>query len=221
MTHLLLVEDDAVIAEATTIALAAAGFAVEVAYDGAAGLAAFARSSFEIAVVDVMLPKVDGITVCRSLRAQTPDLPIVILSARDDAFDVVLGLETGADDYVTKPFDPPVLIARLRALLRRVERIGNGRSITLGEVEIDEAGMRVLHGGAPVLLTPTEYRLLVDLARNVGIARSRADLLESVWGYTWTGDSRLVDVHIMRLRAKLGSKLVETVRGVGYRLPRA
>jgi DNA-binding response OmpR family regulator len=219
MYVVLLVEDDDRLREATAAALARDGFAVEVAADGVAGLAAFRARRPEVVLLDVMLPGMDGISVCREIRAESLT-PIVMLSARSDPIDVVLGLEAGADDYVTKPFDTPVLGARLRAVLRRAERPVASTLFRVGGFEIDEAAMLVLRDGARVPLTTTEFRLLADLARNAGIVRTRPALLADVWGYEWAGDTRLVDVHVQRLRSKLGAGLIETVRGVGYRLMR-
>ena len=216
----LLVEDDEKLREATRESLTRDGFEVAVAGDGAAGLAEFFDRRPDLALLDVMLPFMDGISLCRAIRARSV-VPIVLLSARTDPIDVVLGLEAGADDYVTKPFDTPVLSARLRAVLRRMERVRNESVHLVAGLEIDEAAMTVTDRGRPVPLTTTEFRLLADLARNAGVVRTRPQLLEDVWDYTWSGDTRLVDVHVQRLRGKLGSGLIETVRGVGYRLPRA
>ena len=219
MYALLLVEDDDRLREATAAALTRDGFAVSVAGDGVAGLAEFRARRPDVVLLDVMLPGMDGVTVCRAIRAESL-APIVMLSARSDPIDVVLGLEAGADDYVTKPFNTPVLGARLRAVLRRAERLLTSTQMRMGDIEIDEAAMLVQRNGLRVPLTTTEFRLLADLARNAGIVRSRPALLADVWGYGWAGDTRLVDVHIQRLRAKLGADLIETVRGVGYRLVR-
>jgi DNA-binding response OmpR family regulator len=215
----LLVEDDQKLREATQESLIRDGFGVTLARDGAAGLAAFEIRRPDLALLDVMLPRMDGITLCREIRARS-FIPIVLLSARSDPIDVVLGLEAGADDYVTKPFDTPVLSARLRAVLRRVEPARRGPVHRVADLEVDEAAMTVSCRGEPVLLTTTEFRLLADLARNAGVVRTRPQLLEDVWDYTWSGDTRLVDVHVQRLRGKLGGATIETVRGVGYRLPR-
>jgi DNA-binding response OmpR family regulator len=219
MYVVLLVEDDDGLRRATAAALTRDGFAMRVAGDGVGGLAAFRDQRPDLVLLDVMLPGMDGVSVCRSIRAESLT-PIVMLSARSDPIDVVLGLEAGADDYVTKPFDTPVLGARLRAVLRRVERLAASPQIRVGDVEIDEAAMIVQRDGVRMPLTTTEFRLLVDLARNAGIVRARSALLADVWGYEWAGDTRLVDVHVQRLRAKLGADLIETVRGVGYRLVR-
>ena len=219
MHSVLLVEDDEKLREATQESLTRDGFDVRAAPDGTAGLAAFEARRPDLALLDVMLPHMDGITLCREIRARSV-IPIVLLSARSDPIDVVLGLEAGADDYVTKPFDTPVLSARLRAVLRRVDRVRSGPLHRVADLEVDEAAMTVRHRGELVLLTTTEFRLLADLARNAGVVRTRPQLLEDVWDYTWSGDTRLVDVHVQRLRAKLGGAAIETVRGVGYRLPR-
>ena len=141
-----------------------------------------------------------------------------MLTARTDPIDVVLGLEAGADDYVTKPFEPSILAARLRAVLRRVARHDASPTLRIGELEIDRAGMEVRVAGELVGLTPTEYRLLLELAEHRGAVRSRERLLEEVWGYVWAGDTRLVDMHVRRLRVKVGPDLIETVRGAGYKM---
>jgi DNA-binding response OmpR family regulator len=219
MYTILLVEDDDKLREATQESLTRDGFDVTAARDGTFGLAAFEARHPDLALLDVMLPRMDGITLCREIRARSV-IPIVLLSARSDPIDVVLGLEAGADDYVTKPFDTPVLSARLRAVLRRVGRVRTGSVHRLAALEIDEAAMTVRYRGEPVVLTTTEFRLLADLARNVGVVRTRPQLLEDVWDYTWAGDTRLVDVHVQRLRGKLDGAAIETVRGVGYRLAR-
>jgi DNA-binding response OmpR family regulator len=216
----LFVEDDDKLREATQAALERDGFAVEVAADGAAGLVAFGERHPDLVLLDVMLPRMDGITLCREIRARSV-VPIVLLSARSDPIDVVVGLEAGADDYVTKPFDTPVLSARLRAVLRRIERLRDASVLRVADLEIDGDAMTVRCRGDLVHLTATEFRLLADLARNAGVVRTRPQLLEDVWEYSWLGDTRLVDVHVQRLRAKLGSTLIETVRGVGYKLVRS
>jgi DNA-binding response OmpR family regulator len=214
--RILLVEDDATIRQMTQLSLERDGFAVATAHDGASGLAAFRADAPDLVVLDVMLPGVDGVSVCRSIREHSV-VPVVMLTARTDPVDVVLGLEAGADDYVTKPFEPAILAARLRAVLRRVARHDASPVLRIGELEIDRAGMEVRAGGAPVALTPTEYRLLLELAENRGVVLSRERLLEDVWGYVWSGDTRLVDMHVRRLRAKIGPDAIETVRGAGYK----
>ena len=219
--RVLMVEDDETIREAVSIGLQRDGFEVSSACDGPQGLAAFYRDRPDLVLLDLMLPGLDGISVCRAIRS-TNVTPIVMLTARSDAEDIVAGLEAGADDYVVKPFDPRILAARLRAVLRRTGREPEPQEgIELGSLSIDVAGARVLREGRPVSLTATEYRLLVDLASHAGIVRSRDELLGSVWDYSWSGDTRLVDVHVQRLRAKVGREAIETVRGLGYRAPRA
>jgi DNA-binding response OmpR family regulator len=217
--RLLLVEDDATIRQMTQLSLERDGFAVATAHDGASGLAAFRADAPDLVVLDVMLPGVDGVSVCRSIREHSV-VPVVMLTARTDPVDVVLGLEAGADDYVTKPFEPAILAARLRAVLRRVARHDASPLLRIGELEIDRDGMEVRVAGEPIALTPTEYRLLLELAENRGVVLSRERLLEDVWGYVWSGDTRLVDMHVRRLRAKIGPDAIETVRGAGYKLVR-
>ena len=217
--RILLVEDDATIRQMTQLSLERDGFTVATARDGASGLAAFRADAPDLVVLDVMLPGVDGVSVCRSIR-ESSVVPVVMLTARTDPVDVVLGLEAGADDYVTKPFEPAVLAARLRAVLRRVARHDASPVLRIGELEIDRDGMDVRVDGKPVALTPTEYRLLLGLAENRGVVLSRERLLEDVWGYVWSGDTRLVDMHVRRLRAKIGPDAIETVRGTGYKLVR-
>jgi DNA-binding response OmpR family regulator len=217
--RILLVEDDATIREMTQLALERDGFAVATAHDGASGLSLFRSEPPDAVLLDVMLPGVDGVSVCRSIREHSV-VPIVMLTARTDPVDVVLGLEAGADDYVTKPFEPAILAARVRAVLRRAARHDASPVLRVGDVEIDRAGMEVRVGGEVVTLTPTEYRLLLELAENRGVVLSRERLLEDVWGYVWAGDTRLVDMHVRRLRAKIGAEAIETVRGAGYKLAR-
>jgi DNA-binding response OmpR family regulator len=219
VNRVLLVEDDPTIREMTRMTLERDGFLVETAGDGQAGLDAFDRGIPDVVLLDVMLPGMDGVTVCRRIRARSV-VPIVMLSARTDPIDVVLGLEAGADDYVTKPFEPPILAARLRAVLRRATRLADGGRLRFGDLEIDPKGMVVTRDGLVLSLTPTEYRLLLELAENVGIVLTREQLLENVWGYVWSGDTRLVDMHVRRLRGKIGADAIETVRGAGYKLVR-
>jgi DNA-binding response OmpR family regulator len=215
--RILLVEDDPTIRAMTQLSLQRDGFAVDTAADGAAGLAQFQSQPPDLVLLDVMLPGLDGVSVCRTIREGSV-VPIVMLTARTDPIDVVLGLEAGADDYVTKPFEPSILAARLRAVLRRVARHEDSPVLRISELVIDRDGMEVQVAGEPVSLTPTEYRLLVELAERPGIVCSRERLLEDVWGYVWAGDTRLVDMHVRRLRAKIGVDMIETVRGAGYKL---
>ena len=215
--RILLVEDDPTIRAMTQLSLQRDGFAVDTAADGAAGLAQFRSRLPDLVLLDVMLPGMDGVSVCRRIR-QDSVVPIVMLTARTDPIDVVLGLEAGADDYVTKPFEPSILAARLRAVLRRVARHDASPVLRIRELVIDRDGMEVQVAGEPVSLTPTEYRLLLELAEHPGVVCGRERLLEDVWGYVWAGDTRLVDMHVRRLRVKIGADMIETVRGAGYKL---
>ncbi|MEU2388557.1 two-component system response regulator CseB [Streptomyces sp. NPDC012461] len=224
-THVLFVEDDDVIREATQLALERDGFAVTAMPDGLSGLEAFRTNRPDIALLDVMVPGLDGVSLCRRIRDESM-VPVIMLSARADSIDVVLGLEAGADDYVTKPFDGAVLVARIRAVLRRFGRAGgqedaasaDGGLLAFGELEVDTEGMEVRRAGVPVALTPTEMRLLLEFSSAPGTVLSRDKLLERVWEYGWGGDTRVVDVHVQRLRSKIGQDRIETVRGFGYKL---
>jgi two-component system, OmpR family, response regulator MtrA len=222
--RILLVEDDPSIRETTQLGLEAAGFRVETALDGDDGLARFRHSAPDLVLLDVMLPKRDGLEVCRIIRKDSA-VPVIMLTARADAIDVVVGLESGADDYVTKPFEMAVLVARIRAALRRVRDAGPVEVFMLGDVTIDMAAHTAVRDGVELGLSPTEFRLLSELARAPGRVFSREILLERVWGYDYLGDSRLVDVAIQRLRAKVEPdpqhpSLIQTVRGAGYRAVR-
>ena len=217
--RILLVEDDATIREMTQLSLQRDGFSVDTAADGPSGLDAFREHPPDLVLLDLMLPGLDGVSVCRAIR-ESSVVPVVMLTARTDAVDVVLGLEAGADDYVTKPFEPAVHAARLRAVLRRATRPEAAAPLRFGTLEIDPLGMVVRRDGEEVSLTPTEYRLLLMLAENAGIVLSRERLLEEVWGYVWAGDTRLVDMHVRRLRGKIGHEAIETVRGAGYKMVR-
>jgi two-component system response regulator MtrA len=219
----LLVEDDRSIREVTAVGLRRAGFEVTTASTGDEALAAVASGQYDVLLLDVMLPGRDGFEICREVR-RTQRTPIVMLTARSDSHDVVTGLELGADDYVTKPFELPVLIARVRAVLRRGAAPDSPELRTVGDLAIDEAAFRAHRAGRELTLTATEFRLLAQLARRPGQVYTRELLLEEVWGYDYLGDSRLVDVAVQRLRAKVDTEglppLITTVRGVGYRLER-
>jgi two-component system response regulator MtrA len=222
--RVLLVEDDSSIRETTELGLEAAGFRVTGAADGREGLAEFRSRPYDLVVLDIMLPVLDGLEVCRQIRRES-QVPIVMLSARSDTVDVVVGLELGADDYVTKPFELAELVARARAAIRRASAAPGAETLAVGDLEIDPAAHRVRRAGELVSLTATEFRLLVELARRPGQVFTRELLLERVWGYEYLGDSRLVDVAVQRLRAKVEDdpghpRLIATVRGVGYRLER-
>ena len=223
--RLLLIEDDASIREIVSIGLKAAGFRVVTAVDGQQGLASARSGGFDAVILDVMLPLLDGFEVCREIR-KFSRIPVVMLTARTDLIDVVVGLESGADDYVKKPFELPELTARLRAVLRRAAApAGEDSVIAVGRLEIDPAGFTVRRDGAELTLTATEFRLLVELAKRPGQVFTRELLLQRVWDYEYLGESHLVDVAIQRLRAKVEDDpsrpvLIKTVRGVGYRLDR-
>ena len=223
--RLLLIEDDASISEIVSIGLKAAGFRVVTAIDGRQGLATARSGGFDAVILDVMLPSLDGFEVCREIR-KFSRIPVVMLTARTDLIDVVVGLESGADDYVKKPFELPELTARLRAVLRRAASpAGEDSIIAVGRLEIDPAGFTVRRDGVELTLTATEFRLLVELAKRPGQVFTRELLLQRVWDYEYLGESHLVDVAIQRLRAKVEDDpsrpaLIKTVRGVGYRLDR-
>ncbi len=226
----LLVEDDDIVRDAVTLVLEREGYAVTAVADGADAIAAGARGGHDLIVLDLMLPTVDGLDVCRAVR-RTSRVPIVMLTARADTSDVVAGLELGADDYVTKPFEPAVLAARIRSVRRRADEDYSGapngsQDVLVGrDLRIDLPAQRAFRGDQELLLTPTEFRLLVELIANRARVLSREALLERVWGYDYLGDSRLVDMAVKRLRDKLGEPAhppayITTIRGVGYRFER-
>ena len=223
--RILLVEDDPSIREITALGLRNAGFQVDVAGDGQEGLDRFRAGAYDLVLLDVMLPRLDGLEVCRAIR-RSSTVPVVMLTARADTIDVVVGLEAGADDYVKKPFEVPELVARVRAAIRRAGReIGDPERLRLGPVEIDLAGRTATRDGREIALTRTEFDLLVELARNAGRVLTRDVLLDRIWGYDYLGDSRLVDVAIQRLRSKIEAdpaapELIQTVRGAGYKAVR-
>ncbi|MEU9131597.1 two-component system response regulator CseB [Kitasatospora sp. NPDC048540] len=232
---MLLVEDDEVIREATRMALERYGFPVETAGDGLEGLERFRAQPPDILLLDVMLPLLDGVGLCRRIREESL-LPILMMSARTDPIDVISGLEAGADDYITKPFESAVLVARIRTVLRRtglaprpaaeapadVPAPAAPRAVrVIDGLELDTDAMEVRVDGRPVPLTPTELRLLLEFTAAPGVVLERQILLERVWDYSWGADSRVVDVHVQRLRAKIGAGRIETIRGFGYKLRRA
>ncbi len=222
--RVLLVEDDPSIREVATLGLKQAGFRVSTAANGREGLLRSRQDPFDLVVLDVMLPSLDGFEVCREIRKQS-QVPILMLTARSDTIDVVVGLESGADDYVTKPFEMAELVARARAVLRRSSAEPIETAIEVADLRIDPTGFSVTKDGTPLALTATEFRLLLEMSRRPGQVFTREMLLERVWNYDYLGDSRLVDVAVQRLRAKIEDdparpRLISTVRGVGYRLER-
>jgi DNA-binding response OmpR family regulator len=222
-TRILTVEDDERIRTAVKMALEDEGWTVEETSNGEEAIDAFAREQADVVLIDIMLPGMDGFDLCRSLRRNS-DVPIVMVTARADTHDVVAGLEAGADDYLTKPFAPKELSARIRALLRRARPAQPGHArLAFGDLEIIPDEGKVLLTGRELHLTKTEFRLLCELASNPGRVFSREMLLDRVWGYGYFGDGRLVDVHVRRLRTKVevdpaNPRHVVTVRGLGYRL---
>ncbi|RPF25858.1 MtrAB system response regulator MtrA [Georgenia muralis] len=218
--RLLVVDDDTALAEMIGIVLEAEGFEVVFCADGAQAPDIFRAEQPDLVLLDLMLPGLDGIAVCRIIREES-DVPIVMLTAKSDTLDVVTGLEAGADDYVAKPFKPKELVARVRARLRRQEDPEPER-LRIGDLELDVAGHEVTRDGVPISLTPLEFDLIVALARKPWQVFSREVLLEQVWGYRHAADTRLVNVHVQRLRAKVEKdpehpEVIVTVRGVGYR----
>jgi DNA-binding response OmpR family regulator len=213
------IEDDEVIASSIAARLRAEGFGVELAHDGPQGVALCDRVRPDLVVLDLMLPGLDGLEVCRRVQRDRP-VPVLMLTARADEADLLVGLAVGADDYVTKPFSPRELVARIRALLRRVERrpAPAGDAIAVGPLVIDPGARRVHVDDAEVHLTPTEFDLLALLAGRPGIVFSREQLLAEVWGWRDGAGQRTVDSHVRGLRRKLGSGLVRTVHGIGYAL---
>jgi len=218
--RVLVVDDDAALAEMLTIVLRNEGFDSRVCATGDRAVAEFRDYRPDVVLLDLMLPGRDGIDVCKEIRAES-GVPIVMLTAKSDTVDVVVGLESGADDYVVKPFKPKELVARIRARVRRTTEPGP-ESLTIGDLTIDVAGHSVTRDGTAINLTPLEFDLLVCLARKPWQVFTREVLLEQVWGYRHAADTRLVNVHVQRLRSKVehdpeNPEIVVTVRGVGYK----
>ncbi|MEU8799233.1 response regulator transcription factor [Spirillospora sp. NPDC048819] len=221
-TRILVVEDEPTIARAVADRLTAEGFGVEVAGDGPSAVERARAYEPHLIVLDVMLPGFDGLEVCRRVQAARP-VPVLMLTARDDETDLIVGLGVGADDYVTKPFSMRELVARIRAVLRRVDRPRAGDAVPdepvrMGALEVDPRARRVRRDGREVHLTPTEFDLLACLMRNQGTVLTRAVLLEQVWDWADASGTRVVDSHVKALRRKLGQGLIRTVHGVGYSL---
>ena len=222
--RILVVDDDASLAEMLSIVLRQEGFDTEICGRGDEALGTFRAYRPDLVLLDLMLPGLDGFEVCKQIRLES-GVPIVMLTAKGDTVDVVVGLESGADDYVVKPFKPKELIARIRARMRRFDAVDTD-ALTIGDLTIDVAGHTVTRDAKPIALTPLEFDLLVCLARKPHQVFSREVLLEQVWGYRHAADTRLVNVHVQRLRSKVehdpeNPEIVLTVRGVGYKAGRS
>lgn len=225
MTKILIVEDEASFSEALSFLLGKEGFVVDTAATGTEALSKFERSEFDLILLDLMIPEISGIEVCRAIRAQS-QVPIIMLTAKDTEIDKVVGLELGADDYVTKPYSRSELVARIRAVLRR----GNGPVsesdagvLSVANIKMDIDRHQVSVGGQPISLPLKEFELLEFLMRNAGRVLTRNQLIDRVWGSDYVGDTKTLDVHIKRLRAKVekdpaNPTLIQTVRGLGYKI---
>ena len=225
MTKILIVEDETSFSEALTFLLGKEGFIVDAAATGSEALAKFETGNYDLILLDLMIPEVSGIEVCRAIRAKS-QVPIIMLTAKDTEIDKVVGLELGADDYVTKPYSKSELVARIRAVLRRG---GNGQSesevgvLTVANIKMDIDRHQVSVGGQPISLPLKEFELLEFLMRNPGRVLTRNQLIDRVWGSDYVGDTKTLDVHIKRLRAKVekdpaNPTLIQTVRGLGYKI---
>ena len=218
--RILVVDDDPAINEMLTIVLEAEGFATESVTDGAEAVGAFRSYHPDLILLDLMLPGMNGVDICREIRKESA-VPIVMLTAKTDTVDVVLGLESGADDYITKPFKPKELVARIRARLRRTDE-DPAEVLTIGDLKVDVPQHMVTRDGEEIALTPLEFDLLLEMARRPNQVHTREELLQNVWGYRNASDTRLVNVHVQRLRSKIerdpeNPEIVLTVRGVGYK----
>ncbi|MEU9090682.1 response regulator transcription factor [Streptomyces sp. NPDC048428] len=215
--RLLIVEDEKRLAISLARGLTAEGFAVDVVHDGLEGLHRASDGAYDLVVLDIMLPGMNGYRVCAALRAAGHEVPILMLTAKDGEYDEAEGLDTGADDYLTKPFSYVVLVARVRALLRR--RGGSASPVvTVGTLRMDTAARRVHLGEGEITLTTKEFAVLEQLALRAGQVVSKADILEHVWDFAYDGDPNIVEVYVSALRRKLGAASIRTVRGAGYRL---
>ncbi|MGW7066647.1 response regulator transcription factor [Streptomyces sp. NPDC054855] len=223
--RLLIVEDEKRLALSLAKGLTAEGYAVDVVHDGVDGLHRASEGTYDLVILDIMLPGMNGYRVCSTLRAAGHDVPILMLTAKDGEYDEAEGLDTGADDYLTKPFSYVVLVARVKALLRRRGNAGPSPVHTLGDLKVDTAARRVFRGDGDgddgdreVTLTAKEFAVLEQLVLRVGEVVSKGDILEHVWDFAYEGDPNIVEVYISALRRKLGAPLIKTVRGAGYRL---
>ncbi|KOG85079.1 response regulator transcription factor [Streptomyces varsoviensis] len=215
--RLLIVEDEKRLALSLAKGLTAEGFAVDAVHDGLEGLHRAREGSYDLLILDIMLPGLNGYRICAALRAEGSEVPILMLTAKDGEYDEAEGLDTGADDYLTKPFSYVVLVARVRALLRR-RGTGAAPVLTLGALSVDRAARKVWRDGVEAALTAKEFAVLEHLAVRAGEVVSKAEILEHVWDFAYDGDPNIVEVYISALRRKLGSESITTVRGAGYRL---
>ncbi|NGN68241.1 response regulator transcription factor [Streptomyces sp. A7024] len=215
--RLLIVEDEKRLATSLAKGLTAEGFAVDLAHDGREGLHLATEAEYDLIILDIMLPLLNGYRVLATLRAAGDETPVLMLTAKDGEYDEAEGLDTGADDYLTKPFSYVVLLARIRALLRRRGRTASP-VLRAGDLAVDTAARRVHRGDEEVVLTAKEFAVLEHLVQRPGEVVSKADILEHVWDFAYDGDPNIVEVYISALRRKLGSRLIQTVRGAGYRL---
>jgi len=211
------IEDEDAIANAVAVRLRGEGYEVDIAPDGHTGVDLVERAAPDLVILDVMLPGIDGLEVCRRIQRETP-VPVLMLTARDTETDLLVGLGVGADDYMTKPFSPREMVARVKALLRRVERsqYSNEKRVSVGDVELDPATRQVTQEDREVHLTPTEFDLLYRLGSRPDVVLSREQILSDVWGYEDGFGTRTVDSHVAALRRKLGAEIIRTVHGVGY-----
>ncbi|MFE5403114.1 response regulator transcription factor [Streptomyces sp. NPDC056580] len=216
--RLLIVEDEKRLAVSLAKGLRAEGFAVDVVHDGTEGLRLAAEGVHDLVVLDIMLPGLNGYRVCAALRAAGHDVPILMLTAKDGEYDEAEGLDTGADDYLTKPFSYVVLVARVRALLRRSGSAGASPVLRAGGLVVDRATRRVCRDGTEVTLTAKEFAVLEQLATRAGQVVGKPEILEHVWDFAYDGDPNIVEVYVSALRRKLGTDTIQTVRGAGYRM---
>ncbi|MGW6648689.1 transcriptional regulator [Streptomyces sp. CB02130] len=216
--RLLIVEDEKRLAVSLARGLTAEGFAVDVVHDGLEGLHRASEGGYDLVILDIMLPGMNGYRVCSNLRAAGHEVPILMLTAKDGEYDEAEGLDTGADDYLTKPFSYVVLVARVRALLRRRGAGTAAPVLTVGPLHIDTAARRVIRGEDEITFTAKEFAVLEQLALRAGQVVSKAEILEHVWDFAYDGDPNIVEVYISTLRRKLGAAAIRTVRGAGYRL---